>query len=232
MRGDTLSSIAGEFGLTVGQLLAANPSITDANLIQVGQVLIIPPPGAPDTGPSVAELADVRDDITDPNGDSVAGQSYIDITGVGARHDGARRVAIEFLLIHAPPQRLDPDVEVVSYTVEIDTEGDGQPDYRLVYANDAQGQGRFMPSIEDRTSGRIRTGNTFPGEVEVTERALRFRVNRAAFGTPRSYRMAFKVEREFYPNGTADPTVESSVDYAPEQQWPRPNAQWMRLAGV
>ena len=36
--GDNLQSIAQRFGLTVGQLLFANPDITDANRIRVGQV--------------------------------------------------------------------------------------------------------------------------------------------------------------------------------------------------
>jgi hypothetical protein len=40
--GDTLSRIAETFGVTVDQILAANPSITDPNLIRVGQVISIP----------------------------------------------------------------------------------------------------------------------------------------------------------------------------------------------
>lgn len=42
--GDTLFGIALEFGITVDQLLAANPQITDANLVQIGQVIVIPEP--------------------------------------------------------------------------------------------------------------------------------------------------------------------------------------------
>lgn len=37
--GDTLSRIASRFGLTLAQLLALNPQITNPNLIQVGQVI-------------------------------------------------------------------------------------------------------------------------------------------------------------------------------------------------
>lgn len=40
--GDTLFSIARRHGLTVEQLLAANPQITNPNLVQIGQVLTIP----------------------------------------------------------------------------------------------------------------------------------------------------------------------------------------------
>lgn len=42
--GDTLYSIAQRFGVTVQAILAVNPSITDPNLIFVGQVIIIPVP--------------------------------------------------------------------------------------------------------------------------------------------------------------------------------------------
>lgn len=54
VEGDTLFSIARRCGLTVGQILAANPGIPDPNRILVGQRLflpaggITPPPGAPD----------------------------------------------------------------------------------------------------------------------------------------------------------------------------------------
>lgn len=41
-RGDTLSGIARQFGITVSAILAANPSITNPNRIYVGQRLIIP----------------------------------------------------------------------------------------------------------------------------------------------------------------------------------------------
>jgi len=44
--GDSLFGIASRFGLTVEQLLAANPQITNPNLIQAGQVIVIPPPNA------------------------------------------------------------------------------------------------------------------------------------------------------------------------------------------
>jgi LysM repeat protein len=42
--GDTLSKIATEYGLTLDELLAANPDITDPNRITEGQQIIIPAP--------------------------------------------------------------------------------------------------------------------------------------------------------------------------------------------
>lgn len=40
--GDSLSSIAATYGTTVSQILAANPQITNANLISVGETINIP----------------------------------------------------------------------------------------------------------------------------------------------------------------------------------------------
>jgi stage VI sporulation protein D len=39
--GDTLSAIAERFGVTVDELVAAN-NLTDPNVLQVGQTLVIP----------------------------------------------------------------------------------------------------------------------------------------------------------------------------------------------
>lgn len=51
--GDTISSIAARFGISRSLLLAANPRITNANKIVVGQTIYIPWPGwtAPTPGP-------------------------------------------------------------------------------------------------------------------------------------------------------------------------------------
>lgn len=52
--GDTLFGIAEEFGLTVEQLLAANPDIVDANYVIVGQVVVIPDSGSVPPGSTAA----------------------------------------------------------------------------------------------------------------------------------------------------------------------------------
>jgi LysM repeat protein len=41
--GDSLSRIATRFRVTVAEILAANPQITDPDHISVGQVIVIPP---------------------------------------------------------------------------------------------------------------------------------------------------------------------------------------------
>lgn len=48
MKNDTLTKIAQKFKVTQAAILKANPSLKDANLIAVGQVLIIPTPPPPD----------------------------------------------------------------------------------------------------------------------------------------------------------------------------------------
>jgi len=44
--GDRLSTIAGRYGLTLEEVLAANPEITDANTIRTGQLIRLPHPPA------------------------------------------------------------------------------------------------------------------------------------------------------------------------------------------
>jgi LysM repeat protein len=51
--GDTLSGIAAKYKVSVDDMLAANPDLTDPNALQVGQVLVIPLPASsviPDAG--------------------------------------------------------------------------------------------------------------------------------------------------------------------------------------
>ncbi|MEW6182139.1 MAG: LysM domain-containing protein [Bacillota bacterium] len=59
--GDTLYSIAGRFGYTVGALLGANPGINPNNL-QIGQQICLPPapgggPGIPCTGGLIYQIS-------------------------------------------------------------------------------------------------------------------------------------------------------------------------------
>ncbi len=52
-KGDTMSKIARKFGVTVEELLAANPQIKNPNKIDIGDELTIPAPapeGVPDAG--------------------------------------------------------------------------------------------------------------------------------------------------------------------------------------
>lgn len=227
--GDNLRALAQRFGLTVGQLLAANPTITDPNKIRVGQVLVIPPPDAPDTGPNSAGVSDATDDTVDIDGQLVASQSYADITGLGASLTTGQRIQVDLKLVNGPPARMDSAFEVVLYTVIIDVDGDGQPDYKLLYGNDLDGQTGYAASMEDRRTGQVESGALFPGTVSVGGRTITFLIRRTALGAPRAFALAASAERTYYPGGRGDREVDESVDRAPDQQWPRPNPRWVEL---
>jgi len=49
--GDSLAKIANKFGVTVQQILDANPNITNPNNIFVGQIIVIPPSTAGSPAP-------------------------------------------------------------------------------------------------------------------------------------------------------------------------------------
>lgn len=227
-QGDLLGRIASRFGLTIGQLLTANPQITDPNLLRVGQELIIPPPGAPDTSPTSGGMADGQDDLVDPDDEPVTGVGYADIDGLGIRVTRGD-VRIELGLVARPPARTDPEYELLDYTVVIDIDDDDQPDYRLKWASDANETGAMVASLEDRTTGEVRAGSDFPGEVEVRPKAIVWLVDNDAIGGGARYRIAARAERSSWPGGRSDPEVEETIDLAPNQQWPRLNPRWVEL---
>lgn len=66
--GDTLFSIAQSFGLTVDDLVAAN-GIVNPDILEVGQVLVIPVPGAGDDG--AADAGDAGDTDGDTGDEAV-----------------------------------------------------------------------------------------------------------------------------------------------------------------
>jgi LysM repeat protein len=226
---DTLNRIARRFGLTVGQLLTANPQLTDPNLVQVGQQLLIPPPGAPDTSPASGGVADGRDDLMGPDEEPVTGEGYADIDGLGIRYSRGS-VRIELGLTSKPPPAIDPEHESLMYTVIIDVDDDGQPDYRLRYGNDGEETGALTVSLEDRTTGDIRPGPDFPGQLDLKANgAIVWTVDQDALGGGSRWRIAGKAERSSWPGGRSDPEVETTIDLAPNQQWPRLNPRWVEL---
>lgn len=226
--GDTLNRIARRFDLTVGQLLTANPEVTDPDLLQVGQTLLIPPPGAPDTSPTSGGMSDARDDFTDPNEDAATGEGYADIDRVGVRRSRGNLV-VELGLTSRPPARIDPEYESLLYTLVIDTDDDGQPDYRLKYGNDDEETGALVASLEDRSTATILAGDAFPGSFEIKGSTLIWTVDNEALGGGARWRLAAKAERTFFPGGRADPEAETTFDFAPNQQWPKPNPRWVEL---
>ncbi len=114
----------------------------------------------------------------------------------------------------------------------IDIDGDGQPDFSLHYGNDIEGQSGYAASLENRLTGKVASGDAFPGSVTAKDGTITFTVRRTALGTPRSYALAATAERLYYPGGRNDPEVDDSIDHAPDQQWPRPNPRWLEVGGV
>lgn len=68
-RGDNLSKIAEQFGISVSEILSANPNISNPNVISIGQKITIPPKGAP-SAPAPPENADPTKDVPDEGGSS------------------------------------------------------------------------------------------------------------------------------------------------------------------
>jgi LysM repeat protein len=228
--GDSLSHIANRFKRTIGQILAANPTVTDPNHIEIGQLITIPPADAPDIPPSLGFVADATDDLFDPTGASTDGPGYADLTGVALRLRG-EDLLIELQLLVSPPD-VDGAVEPIVYTVNLDTTGDGQPDYAVTYQNNAPGQVGWVATLADRIDGTQLFGPSFPGTANVTRTAVDLVVSLAALGIPPGHAQidaAATVQRSFLPDGTVDSDAEQSTDRAPDQQWPGPNARWVTV---
>ena len=101
-RGDTLKSLANRFGSTVESILAANPSITNANLIYVGQRLTIYSSSTPPSTPPPA-----------------SGQIYYAQKG-----DTLRKIASKFsttvdILIKLNPQIANPNLIYVGQAITV-----------------------------------------------------------------------------------------------------------------
>jgi LysM repeat protein len=225
--GDSLSRIATRFQRTVGQILTANPQITDPNYIQVGQLITIPPADAPDIPPTIASLPDATNDLLDPSGNAVNGQAYADFTGLAARINPTD-LQVEMRLLTGPPD-VDPSVETITYTVYIDTTGDGQPDFAITYGNAVVQGEAFAPELTDLSTNQATIGADFPGTVEQFGTSIRITVSLAALGDTGRYSLAAKVDRRYMPGGPGDSEIDESVDSVPDQQWPHPNARWLTV---
>lgn len=225
--GDSLIAIASRFGVTVSQILAANPDIDDADDILAGDPITIPTQDAPSGLPRADGISDARGDLLDLQDQPTFATGAVDLTGLGARLD-ADTVFIELLVV-APPPSASPDVEQISYTVNIDTNDDGEPDFRLVASNTLESDLDYAATLIVLATEVASPAGSFPGSFEIDGAALRFDVLRASLGDPRRYAMAATAERRFFPGGANDPEVEAALDRAPDQQWPRANARWLEI---
>jgi LysM repeat protein len=226
--GDTLSTIARRFHRSIGQLLTANPGIADPDHIRAGQVISIPPADAPDLPPSIGTIDDAANDLIDETGFSTPGQAYADIIGFSARLRSTD-LLVEVRLLGTPP-RLDPAVEQLTFTVNIDINGDGQPDDTVVVSNNTlPGRPGYAGSLNNRATGVRLVAGAFPGSITVAALRVQVTLRLAVLGTSRRFGLAAQVERRFFPGGPGDSEAERSLDMAPDQQWPRPNAHWLTV---
>jgi LysM repeat protein len=225
--GENLITIAKRFGLSVAQLLHANPSISDPDSIRAGAVIVIPPRTASTGLPLSASMADPANDLVDQSGFATFGQSYADILHFEAAV-GSRDLVMEILLINGPPPT-DPSFETVTYTINVDTDGDGQPDYSVIYSNALAGQVGYAASLKDQKVGVELAGPSFPGVARVLSKTIQLTVPRVALGDPAQYALAAVAERAFLPGGPGDSETEGSIDLDPNQQWPHPNARWLEI---
>ena len=217
------------FGLTVDQLLAANPTITDPDHIEVGASLIIPPPDAPITVPSADAIDDPTGDLADDADQAVFAPGYVDLTALEARLD-SETLFIEILMVADPPP-VDPEVEQLDYTVYVDVDADDQADFQLRASNTIASLDPEQPyaaTITDLAAGTTSSPDDFPG-VFIIGDTIRFEVFRSVFGPTRRYGVSTIAVRRFYPGGVGDPEVEAALDRVPEQAWPRVNAQWLEV---
>jgi len=226
--GDTLTTIAQRFGVTVSQILAANPELVDADQIRLGDTLIIPPPDAPSSLPGSAGISDTQGDLVDPSDQPLFGPGYGDIRGLGVQVD-PETLYIEVVMVGGSPS-LDQAVEQLDATVYIDTNADDLPEARLFASNSLTTTSDYAATLEDLVTGVVSEVTAFPGTFTIGPNSFIFEVSRATLGDPRTYAVAASVERRFYPGGLADPEVETTIDRSPDQQYPRPNARWVEVS--
>jgi LysM repeat protein len=231
-RGDTLIRIARMFGITVPQLLAANPQVQDPNSIRAGTTLTIPPRDSLAVAyRGGGGVVDPTGDVADLLGNLTQAPGYADLARFTTRFEGAD-IVVEIDGI-SPPPPLDPTGEELRYIVEIDVTGDLEPDLQVTASNAlVQGTGPDAPafglSVLDRRTNLTTTGPNVKGSVANTNQRLVIRLARVGLGQPSQVATVALVERDFYPDGREVPdTVESTVDRVPDQQWPRANPRWL-----
>ncbi len=224
--GDALSLIAVRFGVTVSQILAANPQITDPDHVEVGDVITIPPPDAPSGLPEAASIDDAFGDQVDDHDNPVFAPGYVDIAGVDVSVD-ATYLIVEIRTV-ATPIATDPDVEPIEYDAYVDTNDDGQPNFEFKASNTLDPSRTWAAVVIDLATNAASQVDDFPGSFTVGS-TVRFQVDRNVLGDTREYRVAVIVQRHYYVGGVGDPEVEISIDRAPDQQWPNANARWVEV---
>ncbi len=226
-RGDTLSSIGDRFGLTIDQLLDANPQLDDPDHVEVGDVLTIPFPGdAPPAIATSAGLEDGLDDVRDRQDAPVPPLPYLDATRLTARIEGGD-VLFRLVLRDEPPS-VDPRGERIAYRFFLDLDADDRPDVRVSVSNLDRAAGGYSPALVRLLDGRRTGRGAFPGEGRIEGESVFVRLHRDALGSPRRIAIAAVAERVFYlDRHSRPPRTEVALDRIPDHQWPRQAPRWL-----
>lgn len=237
MPGDTLVGIARMFDLTVEQLLAANPRITDPDRIEAGDELLIaaiPPEDLP--LPGAAEATDPARDLSDPEGVATPGTRYTDIRGLRASTEETDLV-LELTLGGRPPA-VDPRDESLRYSLFLDSSGEGLAvDHTVILENSGEGfalLGHLTAGVgEDNAGG----GSPLPAEaLAVIGEKVTARIPLAELGSPTRIAVIALAERRFVADPTDPDAAQESLDRLPDGEWlptaggtlPSPT-RWVRI---
>jgi len=138
--GDTLYMIARRYGISLEQLISANPQITNPNLIQIGQVINIPDnrPLIEVNGYAIANINEMTLERTLPN------LTYLSIFSYQAKADGSLTLLYEDALIN---QSRRANVAPVMVVTNIGSSGGFDSDLAHEILNNPQVQETFINNI-------------------------------------------------------------------------------------
>ncbi|CAN5522441.1 hypothetical protein BH20CHL6_BH20CHL6_04430 [soil metagenome] len=219
--GDTLTTIARQFGLTVEQVLVANPGIENPDQIQAGDELLlvaVPPENLPP--PRFGSLRDPTRDWADFDESSTLAPRYADLVLLEASTE-EQDLILELEVAGAPP-RVDPEAERITYTFMIDVPSSpARPDYQLVVENTGIGSS-FRPILFGRTGSQPIAG-AFPGSASFDGAILTVRLALVPLGSPSALNVIALSERRFTPDPSDPESADNSRDRLPDGEW-RPDA--------
>jgi hypothetical protein len=189
-----------------------------------------PQPTPSATPPSASSsFKDGSNDFIDLNDEKATGPAYQDIARVDVE---SRQGRIQLdTYVRAKPPVVDPVKEEISFVWQIETDGDGSPDFSVMLQNtDAENEFNapgWTADLFDYKSATARAAEDFPGTVVVGGPRVTVRVFSFAVGFPEVVRVAAQTEHTVFPDPVNDPTNSTTVhDFAPSSQWPD-GTEWM-----
>ena len=98
------------------------------------------------------------------------------------------------------------------------------------YGNAIRGVTGFGLALEQRATTRTIVGAKVPGTVTVGRSSITITLDRRAIGGGTQFALAASSESDDRPGEPGRVVVTN--DYAPDQQWPRPNPRWLEVGGT